>query len=64
MLLPGIGPHVSRGIIDYRERCAPRPAFKTVEELDCVRGIGPATIARLRPYLRIGPAPTAREHSW
>lgn len=53
MLLPGVGPNVSRHIIEYREHCTTGPAFRTVEELDAVRGIGPAAIARLRDYVQL-----------
>lgn len=34
--------------------------FKSVDELDDVPGIGPATLAKTRPYLRIGAAVPAR----
>jgi competence ComEA-like helix-hairpin-helix protein len=54
-LLPGIGPNLSRRIIEYREHCARRPALRTAEDLDAVRGIGPAAVARLRDYLQFPP---------
>lgn len=50
--LPGVGPALARRIIDYREGVAP---FRTPEDLLEVSGIGPATLARLRPLLKLGP---------
>jgi competence protein ComEA len=41
--LPGIGPALARRIVEARQE---RP-FRSVEELTRVRGIGPATVARL-----------------
>ena len=59
MLLPGIGPVIADNIVAYREGLAPRRAFDRVEDLDVVKRIGPATIAKLREYLYIAPAGTA-----
>jgi len=52
--LPGIGPTLARRIVDHREAHGP---FRSVDELRAVRGIGPALLGRLRPRLRLGPAP-------
>jgi len=52
MLLPEIGPALSERIVAYRESVAARPAFAMVGDLDNVHGIGPRTIAGLRPHLR------------
>lgn len=43
--LPGVGPALARRIRDGRP-------YHRVEDLDRVRGIGPATVARLRPLVR------------
>ncbi len=51
--LPGIGPVKAAAIVEYREAHGP---FRNVEDLAAVRGIGPATVARLRPLARAGPA--------
>ena len=55
-LLPGIGPSLALRIV--RDRLA-QGAFGAVDDLLRVRGIGPATLAKLRPLLYVeshGPA--------
>lgn len=64
--LPGVGAATARAIVDAREASGP---FSAPEDLLRVRGIGPATLERMRPHLAIGgrgsrigavaPAPTA-----
>ncbi len=59
--LPGVGPATAEAIVEARRG---RP-FGRAEDLLRVRGIGPATLARLEPYIRIPPgsantAPTGR----
>lgn len=44
-LLPGIGPGLGKRIIDDREARGP---FKSIEDLDRVKGIGPKLMAKLR----------------
>lgn len=46
--LPKIGPKTAQAIIRYRQEHGP---FQTVESLLEVRGIGPKTLANLKPYL-------------
>jgi competence protein ComEA len=48
-LLPGIGETKARAIVEHRQR---RP-FARVDDLVAVRGIGRATLRRLRPYLAV-----------
>lgn len=48
--LPGIGPARARAIVAFR---ATRP-LEAVESLRAVRGIGPATLARLAGWVRVG----------
>lgn len=43
--LPGIGPTLARRIVEGRP-------YRQVEDLLRVKGIGPATLERLRPYVR------------
>jgi competence protein ComEA len=47
-LLPGVGPSLAAAIVADRERSGP---FRSTDELDRVRGIGPAALARLRPHV-------------
>ncbi|MEC7525194.1 MAG: helix-hairpin-helix domain-containing protein [Myxococcota bacterium] len=55
-LLPGIGPSKAEAIVSHRER----RAFRRVEDLMRVRGIGRATFRRLRSMLTVdGPTTMA-----
>ena len=56
-LLPGIGPSRARSILAAREQ---KGGFKSVDELAEVKGIGEASLARLRPFLRLEGKTTAR----
>jgi len=47
--LPGLGTAMARRIIDHRQEHGP---FATLDGLLDVPGIGPATLAAMRPYLR------------
>ncbi|MEN6576660.1 MAG: helix-hairpin-helix domain-containing protein [Phycisphaerales bacterium] len=57
--LPGIGATRARAIIAFRDRLeAPatqKAVFRCAEDLIAVRGIGPATIEGVRPWLRFDP---------
>ena len=48
--LPQVGPSRARSIIELREELG---GFGSIEQLEQVRGIGPATLERVRPHLRI-----------
>lgn len=48
--LPDIGPVLAARIVADRERNGP---FRSVDDLDRVAGIGSATLARLRPLVRV-----------
>ncbi len=55
--LPGIGPTKARAILEYRRQHGP---FQSVDDLAKVKGIGPATVERLRPEVIAGPARRGR----
>jgi competence protein ComEA len=46
----GVGPAKAKSIIAYREA---NGSFKTLEDLDKVKGFGKATIEKLRPDLSV-----------
>ncbi|MFC7405956.1 helix-hairpin-helix domain-containing protein [Georgenia alba] len=48
--LPGIGPALAASILEWRDL---NGAFATVEDLDLVSGIGPATMEELRPLVTV-----------
>lgn len=51
--LPGIGSSKAAAIVAAREQSG---GFRSVDELEGVRGIGPAMLEKLRPLVRVGPA--------
>lgn len=53
-MLPGVGPSLARAII--LDRIARGP-FRSIDDLSRVRGIGPARLAALRPWLRVEGTP-------
>ncbi len=48
MQLPGVGKTLAQRILDYRQEHGP---FQSVDELDDIKGIGPKTLEKLRPWL-------------
>lgn len=46
-LLPGIGPKTARSIIEYRRS---HGEFSALDDLQEVKGIGPATVRGIRPH--------------
>jgi competence protein ComEA len=48
--LKGVGPVKARAIVAYRQQYG---RFRTVSELADVKGIGPKTVERLRPLIRL-----------
>ncbi|MCS6797821.1 MAG: ComEA family DNA-binding protein [Myxococcota bacterium] len=57
--LPGIGPARAAAILELRQRLGGR--FRTVEDLLRVRGIGRATLRRLRPMMVLSGETTLRD---
>ena len=56
--LPGIGPALSERIVTYRSTQRP---FQRIDELERVRGIGPKTLATLRPMVRVAASDSTSE---
>ena len=50
MQLPGIGPRYAEAILKYRQERGP---FTSVEQLTLVRGIGPKTLEKIRPFVKV-----------
>lgn len=50
--LPGVGPSIAQAIVEWREANGP---FASVDELEDVPGIGPATLDEIREGARVGP---------
>jgi competence ComEA-like helix-hairpin-helix protein len=55
-LVPGIGPVTAQKIIQMRKSYG---AFKSVNDLMAVRGIGPKRLEKMRMYLTVGKAKAA-----
>jgi competence protein ComEA len=48
--LPGIGAVLAKRVLDHRASIG---RFQTVEDLLAVKGIGPKTLERIRPFVMI-----------
>lgn len=57
-LLPRVGPAVAARIVEFRES---QGAFKSIEELMRVRGVGEKTFDLLKPYLTTEGQTTLKE---
>ena len=54
--LPGVGPALAARIVEYRQK---NGAFKKIEDLMNVKGIGEKQFLKLKPRLSVGPAKPA-----
>ena len=59
--LPGIGPSLAKQIVAYREK---HGAFRRVEDLMAIRGIGFKKWKQIRPYVRVGDDSTTRRRDF
>ena len=50
-LLPEVGPKLAAEIVRHRERFGP---FKSIVDLDSVKGVGTKTLAKLAPMVTVG----------
>ena len=55
-LVPGIGPVTAEKILQMRKSYG---AFKSVDDLSAIRGIGPKRLEKMRKYLTVGKPPKA-----
>jgi comEA protein len=55
-LVPGIGPVTAEKILQMRKSYG---AFKSVDDLSAIRGIGPKRLEKMRKYLTVGKAASA-----
>lgn len=53
-ILPRIGPKMAARIVAFRTAHGP---FRTLQDIMQVRGIGPATLEKLRPHVEVGSVP-------
>jgi comEA protein len=58
--VPGIGPSTAQKILDTRKSYG---AFKSVDDLLAIKGIGPKKLEKMRKYLTIGKPPSKKQSS-
>ncbi|HWY05491.1 MAG TPA: helix-hairpin-helix domain-containing protein [Candidatus Acidoferrales bacterium] len=58
--VPGIGPSTAQKILDTRKSYG---AFKTVDDLLAIKGIGPKKLDKMRKYLTVGKPPATKQSS-
>ena len=55
--VPGIGPATAEKILQMRKSYG---AFKSVDDLLAIRGLGPKRLEKMRKYLTVGKSPAAK----
>jgi competence ComEA-like helix-hairpin-helix protein len=58
--VPGIGPSTASKILEMRKSYG---AFKSVDDLLAIKGIGPKRLEKMRKYLTVGKAPQTKKPS-
>jgi competence ComEA-like helix-hairpin-helix protein len=56
--VPGIGPATAKKILDTRKAYG---AFKSVNDLLAIKGIGPKRLEKMREYLTVGKVPAKKQ---
>ena len=56
--IPGVGPKLAQAIVEHRDE---KGHFRSVEQLRDVKGVGPVTFDKVRPYLRVEPIQSASD---
>jgi competence ComEA-like helix-hairpin-helix protein len=56
--VPGIGPSTAQKILDTRKSYG---AFKSVDDLLTIKGIGPKKLEKMRKYLTVGKQPAKKQ---
>jgi competence protein ComEA len=56
--VPGIGPSTAQKILDTRKSYG---AFKSVDDLLAIKGIGPKKLEKMRKYLTVGKQPVKKQ---
>ena len=56
--VPGIGPSTAQKILDTRKSYG---AFKSVDDLLAIKGIGPKKLDKMRKYLTVGKLPSKKQ---
>jgi competence protein ComEA len=59
-LVPGIGPATADKILQMRKSYG---AFKSVDDLLAIRGIGPKRLEKMRKYLTVGRSPSVKPNA-
>jgi len=56
--VPGIGPSTAQKILDTRKSYG---AFKSIDDLLAIKGIGPKKLEKMRKYLTVGKPPSKKQ---